>query len=89
MKNVPHLYSPSRPRINCFSRLGCSSNASCKSLFIIKRVLIAALSSARLNLLADQWPTVQDCLAPLLHGTLGYVQNIRSLEYSACTLGKV
>jgi hypothetical protein len=61
----------------------------CKSSFIIKRVVIAALSSARLNLLADQRPTVRDCPAKLLHGTLGYVQNIRSLECCACTLGKV
>ena len=51
--------------------------------------VIAAPLSARLNLLADQRPTVRDCPATLLHDTLGYVQNIRSLEYCACTLGKV
>ena len=60
-----------------------------KSSFIIKPVVIAVLLPARLNLLADQRPTVQDCLATLQHGMLGYVQNIRSLEYGACTLGKV
>ena len=60
-----------------------------QSSFIIKRVVIAALLPAGLNLLAEQRPTVQDCPAPLLHGTLGYVQNIRSLECGACTLGKV
>jgi hypothetical protein len=60
-----------------------------KSSFIIMRVVIAVLLPARLNLLPDQCPTVRDCLATLLHDTLGYVQNIRSLEYCACTLGKV
>ena len=50
MKNAPHLCNPSRLRINCFSRLGCSSNLSCKLSFIIKRAVIAALLSARLNL---------------------------------------
>jgi hypothetical protein len=60
-----------------------------KSSFIIKRFVIAALLSARLNLLADQRSTVPHCFAILLHGRLGYVQNIRSLENSACTLGKV
>jgi hypothetical protein len=52
-------------------------------------VVIAALFQARLNLLAEQYPTVRYSLATLLHGTLEYVQNIRSLEYGACTLGKV
>src|SRR5580700_521989 len=60
-----------------------------KSSFIIKRVVIAALLSARLNLLADQRPIVRDCPATLLHDTLGYGQYIRSLECCACTLGKV
>jgi hypothetical protein len=59
-----------------------------KSLMIIKRVVIGALLPARLNLLA-QCATVRDCPATLLHDMLGYVQNIRSLEYCACTLGKV
>jgi hypothetical protein len=89
MKNVPHPRNPSRLRVNCSSRLGCSSYSSCKSSFIIKRVVTVALLSARLNLLADQRPIVRDCPATLLHDTLGYVQNIRSLEYCACTLGKV
>jgi hypothetical protein len=51
-----------------------------ESSFIIKRVVIAALLSAGLNLLADQRSTVRDCPATLLLDTLGYVQNIRSLE---------
>ena len=90
MKNVPHPCNPSRLRINCSSRLDVHRiHLICKSSFIIKRVVIAALLSARLNLLADQRPTVRDCPATLLHDTLGYVQNIRSLEYCACTLGKV
>jgi hypothetical protein len=69
--------------------MGCSLNSSCKSPFVLKCVVIAALLSANLNLLAARRPTAQDCLATLLHGTQGYVQNIRSLEYRACTLGKV
>jgi hypothetical protein len=76
----------SRLRVNCSSRLGCSSYSSCKSSFIIKRVVMAGLLSARLNLLVDQRPTVREWAATLLHDTLGYVQNIRSLEYCACTL---
>ena len=60
-----------------------------KLSFIIKRVVIAALLPSRLNLLADQRPTVRDCPVTLLPDTLGYVQNIRSLEFCACTLGKV
>jgi hypothetical protein len=59
--------------------------SSCDSASIIKRVVIAALFQVRLNLLAEQRPTAP----PLLHCMLGYVQNIRSLEYCACTLGKV
>jgi hypothetical protein len=47
---------------------------------------MAGLLSARLNLLVDQRPTVREWAATLLHDTLGYVQNIRSLEYCACTL---
>ena len=74
MQHVPHRWNSSRLRINCSSRLV---------------IVIAALLPARLNLLADQRATVQDCLATLLRGTLEYVQNIRSLEYGACTLGKV
>jgi hypothetical protein len=89
MKNVPHPWNQSSLRISCFSSRGRSSNSSCKSPFILKRVVIAAVLSARLNLLAEQRPTVQGCLATLLHGTLGYAQNIRSLECVACTLGKV
>jgi hypothetical protein len=58
-------------------------------VLIIKRVVIAALLSAGLNLLADRCPTVRHCPAPLLRGKLGYAQNIRFLEYCACTLGKV
>jgi hypothetical protein len=54
-----------------------------------RRVVMAALLSARLNLLVGQRPTVRDWPATFLHDTLGYVQNIRSLEYCACTLGKV
>jgi hypothetical protein len=60
-----------------------------KSSFIIKRVVIAALLPARLNLPADQRRTVRNCPATLPHDTLGDVQNIRSLECCACTLGKV
>ena len=56
---------------------------------VIGRPGSRALLPARLNLLAEQDPTVQDCLATLVRGTLEYVQNIRSLEYGACTLGKV
>ena len=52
---------------------------------LIKRVVIAALWSARLNLLVDQRPTVRNCAETLLHDRLEYVQNIRSLEYCACT----
>jgi hypothetical protein len=52
-------------------------------------VVIAAVFQGRLNLLAEQHPTVQDCLATLVRGTLEYVQNIRSHEYGACILGKV
>jgi hypothetical protein len=89
MKNVPRPWNPSSLRVNCSSRLGCSSYSSCKSSFIIKRVVIATLLSARLNSLADRCPTVWDCPATLLHDMLGYVQNIRSLEYCAGTLGKV
>jgi hypothetical protein len=61
----------------------------CESPFIINRELIATLFQDRLNLLAEQNPTVQECLETFLHGTLEYVQNIRSLEYGACTSGKV
>ena len=53
------------------------------------QVVIAALLSAGLNLPAEQYPTVWTCCATLLQDTLGYVQNIRYLEYGACTLGKV
>jgi hypothetical protein len=60
-----------------------------KSSFIVKRVVIAALLPARLNLLADQRPTVLDCPAILLRDTLGGAQSIRYLECCACTLGKV
>ena len=63
--------------------------ASRRSSLIIKRVVIATLLSARLNSLADRCPTVWDCPATLLHDMLGYVQNIRSLEYCVGTLGKV
>ena len=89
MQNVPHKWNSSKLRTRCSSRLGCLSNSSCESPYTIKHVVIAALFQARLNLPAEQHPTVQDCLATLLHGTLEYVQNIRSLEYGACTLGKV
>jgi len=89
MQNVPQRWNSFRLRIRCSSRLGCSSNSFCESPFIIKRVVIATLFQDRLNLLAEQNPTVQDCLATLQHGTLEYVQNIRSLEYGACTSGKV
>ena len=58
-------------------------------VLIIKRVVIAALWSAGLNLLADRCPTVRHCPATLLRDKLGYARNIRFLEYCACTLGKV
>jgi SOS response associated peptidase (SRAP) len=58
-------------------------------VLIIKRVVIAALLSAGLNLLADRCPTVRHCPATLLRDKLGYARNIRFLEYCACTLGKV
>jgi hypothetical protein len=58
-------------------------------VLIIKRVVIAALLSAGLNLLADRCPTVRNCPATLLRDKLGYARNIRFLEYCACTLGKV
>jgi len=89
MKNVPYPCKPSRLKVNCSSRLESSSNSSCKLSFMITRVVIATLLSARLKFLVDQCPTVRVCPATLLHDTLGYVQNIRSLEYCACTLGKV
>jgi hypothetical protein len=89
MQNVPHRWNSSRLRIRCSSRLECSSILSCESPFIIKHVVIAAVFQGRLNLLAEQRPTVQDCLATLVRGTLEYVQNIRSHEYGACILGKV
>src|ERR1700676_4600893 len=74
MKNVPHRWNSSRLRINCSSRLV---------------IVIAAVLPACLNLLADQRASVRDCPPTLLRDTLGYVQNIRSLEYCACNLGKV
>src|SRR5260370_42710139 len=73
----------------CRTCMTTETARSCKSSFIIKRVVIAALLSVGLNLLADRCPTVRHCPAPLLRDKLGYVQNIRSLEYCACTLGKV
>jgi hypothetical protein len=39
----------SRLRVHCASRPGCSSYSSCKSSFVIKRVVMTALLSARLN----------------------------------------
>ena len=89
MKNVPHPCNLSRLRVNYSSRLRCQSNSSRRSSFIIKGLVIAALLSVRLNLLADQHPNDRDCRATSLHDMLGYVRNIRSLEYCACTLGKV
>ena len=89
MQDVPHRWNSSRLRIRCSSRLGSSSNSSCEAPFIINHVVIAALLQARPNLLAEQRPTVQDCLATLLRGTLEYVQNIRSREYGAFTLDTV
>jgi hypothetical protein len=50
--------------------------------------LVATLSSAGLNLLTNRCPTVWLCPATLVHGKPGYAQNIRSLEYCVCTLGK-
>ena len=52
---------------------------------LLKRVMIEGLLSARLNLLVDQRPAVRNCAETLLHDRLEYVQNIRSLEYCACT----
>jgi len=89
MQNVPHRWNSSRLRIRCSSRLGCSSISSCESAFIIMHVVIAALFQPCVNLLAEQHPTVQDCLATLLLGTLEHVQNSRSREYGACISGKV
>jgi hypothetical protein len=44
-----HPCNRSRLRVHCASRLGCSSYSFCKSSFIIKRAVMAALLSARLN----------------------------------------
>ena len=63
---------------------------------LIRQILFASKSTRNchalvnsLNLLADRHPTVRFCPATLVHGKLGYAQNIRYLEYCVCTLGKV
>jgi hypothetical protein len=78
--DVPHPCNTSRLRVNCSSSWHVH-RIHPQVVVLLKRVVIAGLLSASLNLLVDQRPTVRNCAETLLHDRLEYVQNIRSLEY--------